>query len=374
MSARLRVPMKKMFQATESIACIVFRHTLYTITCTAWRQSQTLYALISTNWYDHGMKSAATATYASVSWVTVESDQAGQRIDNFLINLLKGVPKSRIYRILRKGEVRVNKGRIKPEYRLKGGDTIRIPPIRVEDKTTPKRPPDSFLKQLDEAILFEDKGLLVLNKPSGMAVHGGSGLSFGVIEALRAARPDAPYLELIHRLDRDTSGCLLVAKKRSYLRHLHEQIRTNKIRKHYRALLCGCWQRGKHHENAPLLKFTQSSGERMVRVDEKGKDSHTLFKLISSSRLASYMDIELFTGRTHQIRVHAAHCGHPVTGDDKYGDPACNRALKELGLKRLFLHAYRLEFEHPGTQQPFDIVAPLEQALITTLERIENYK
>jgi len=320
------------------------------------------------------MNSPPSSTYAAVSWVIIDQDQAGQRIDNFLINLLKGVPKSRVYRILRKGEVRVNKGRVKPEYRLKDGDTIRVPPIRIEEKSAPKRPPDSFLKQLEDAILHEDKGLIVLNKPSGMAVHGGSGLSFGVIEALRAARPDAPYLELIHRLDRDTSGCLLVAKKRSYLRNLHEQIRTNQIRKHYRALVCGRWQKGKHHENAPLLKFTQSSGERMVKVDDKGKPSHTLFKAISSANMASYMDIELFTGRTHQIRVHATHCGHPIAGDDKYGDPECNRALKALGLKRLFLHAYRLEFEHPGTQQPFDIVAPLEPALIDILERLESSK
>jgi len=318
------------------------------------------------------MKSPPSSTYAAVSWVTVDQDHAGQRIDNFLINKLKGVPKSRIYRIMRKGEVRVNKGRVKPEYRLKDGDTIRVPPIRLEEKSTPKRPPDSFLHQLEASILFEDKGLIILNKPSGMAVHGGSGLSYGVIEALRASRPDAPYLELIHRLDRDTSGCLLIAKKRSYLRHLHEQIRTNQVRKHYRALVCGHWDLGKHHENAPLLKFTQSSGERMVRVDDKGKPSHTLFKPITMSKIASYMDIELFSGRTHQIRVHAAHCGHPVAGDDKYGVSDCNQSLKALGLKRLFLHAYRLEFEHPGTGQPFDIVAPLEQALINTLEKVEN--
>lgn len=306
-----------------------------------------------------------------VCFVDIEPEQAGQRIDNFLITKLKGVPKSRIYRILRKGEVRVNKGRCKPKYRLKAGDQVRIPPIRMEEKAAAPTPPQAQIDRLEASILFEDKGLIILNKPSGLAVHGGSGLSFGLIEALRASRPTAPYLELVHRLDRDTSGLLLVAKKRSYLRNLHEQLRGDGVRKHYRALVCGHWDLGKHHENAPLYKNTLSSGERIVRVDEKGKAAHTLFKPISRFKAASYMEVELFTGRTHQIRVHAAHAGHPVAGDDKYGKQDCNRDLKKYGLKRLFLHAYRLEFTHPGTEQPMDIIAPLDNNLSAVLDAIE---
>ena len=307
---------------------------------------------------------------SKVRFIEISAEQAGQRIDNYLITLLKGVPKSKIYRILRKGEVRVNKGRIKQTYRLKEGDVVRVPPVRMEEKPALIRPPDQQIERIEGSILFEDKGLLIINKPAGLAVHGGSGLSFGVIELLRASRPTAPYLELVHRLDRDTSGCLLIAKKRSYLRHLHEQMRSDRqIRKHYRAMLCGHWDKGKHHENAPLLKLTHSSGERMVRVDEKGKASHTLFKGITLHKTASYMEIELFTGRTHQIRVHAAHCGHPVAGDDKYGDKECNRRLRELGLKRLFLHAYRLEFQHPGTEQDMDIIAPLADELNAVLSK-----
>jgi len=307
----------------------------------------------------------------AVRLMEISSEQAGQRIDNYLITLLKGVPKSRIYRILRKGEVRVNKGRIKPTYRLKADDVVRVPPVRMEEKPAAIRPPDAQMERLEKAIIFEDKGLIIINKPAGLAVHGGSGLSFGVIELLRASRPTAPYLELVHRLDRDTSGCLMIAKKRSYLRHLHDQLRMDKkIRKHYRALLCGHWDKGKHHENAPLLKVAHSSGDRMVRVHETGKESHTLFKSITTHKQASYMEIELFTGRTHQIRVHAAHCGHPVAGDDKYGNNDCNRELKKVGLKRLFLHAYRLEFEHPGSGQEMDIIAPISDELNSVLDKL----
>lgn len=306
-----------------------------------------------------------------VHFIDIEPEQAGQRIDNFLITKLKGVPKSRIYRILRKGEVRVNKGRCKPEYRLKAGDQVRIPPIRMEEKPTAPAPPQFQIDRLEAAILFEDKGLLILNKPCGLAVHGGSGLSFGLIELLRASRPTAPYLELVHRLDRETSGLLLVAKKRSYLRALHEQLRGDSIRKHYRALVCGHWDLGTHHERAPLYKNTLSSGERIVRVDERGKSAHTLFKPISRFKAASYMEVELFTGRTHQIRVHAAHIGHPVAGDEKYGKQVCNRDLKQYGLKRLFLHAYRLEFTHPGSNQPMDIIAPLDNELGAVLDALE---
>jgi 23S rRNA pseudouridine955/2504/2580 synthase len=306
-----------------------------------------------------------------VHFIDIKPEQAGQRIDNFLITKLKGVPKSRIYRILRKGEVRVNKGRCKPEYRLKAGDQVRIPPIRMEEKPAAPAPPQAQIDRLEAAILFEDKGLLIINKPCGLAVHGGSGLSFGLIELLRASRPTAPYLELVHRLDRETSGLLLVAKKRSYLRALHEQLRDDKVRKHYRALVCGHWDLGKHHERSPLYKNTLSSGERIVRVDDRGKSAHTLFKPISCFKAASYMEVELFTGRTHQIRVHAAHAGHPVAGDEKYGKQVCNRDLKQYGLKRLFLHAYRLEFTHPGSGQPMDVIAPLDNELGAVLDALE---
>ena len=307
----------------------------------------------------------------AVRFVDIQPEQEGQRIDNFLITKLKGVPRSRIYRILRKGEVRVNKGRIKPEYKLKADDQIRIPPVRMEDKPATVTPPQGQIDHLEASILFEDKGLIIFNKPSGLAVHGGSGLSFGLIEVLRASRPTAPYLELVHRLDRDTSGLLLVAKKRSYLRHLHEQLRSDGgVRKHYRALVCGHWDLGKHHENAPLYKNTMSSGERMVRVDEKGKQAHTLFKPISRFKAASYMEVELFTGRTHQIRVHAAHVGHPVAGDDKYGNHDCNRHLRKYGLKRMFLHSYRMEFSHPGTSQPMDVIGPLDNKLTAVLDAL----
>jgi len=317
------------------------------------------------------MSNTNNSSHNSVRFVEISTEQAGQRIDNYLITLLKGVPKSRIYRILRKGEVRVNKGRVKPTYRLKPQDMVRVPPIRLEDKPTAERPPDKQIERIENAIIFEDKGLIIINKPAGLAVHGGSGLSFGIIELLRASRPTAPYLELVHRLDRDTSGCLMIAKKRSYLRHLHEQLRTDRqVRKHYRALLCGHWDKGKHHENAPLLKVTHSSGERIVRVDEAGKASHTLFNSITRHKEASYMEIELFTGRTHQIRVHAAHCGHPVAGDDKYGTKDCNKLLQKRGLNRLFLHAYRLEFQHPSTGQDMDIIAPLGTELNSVLDNL----
>ena len=325
---------------------------------------------MGTSCYDRAMSNSDNKPANAVRLMEISSEQAGQRIDNYLITLLKGVPKSRIYRILRKGEVRVNKGRIKPTYRLKTDDVVRVPPVRMEEKPAAIRPPDAQIERLENAIIFEDKGLIIINKPAGLAVHGGSGLNFGVIELLRASRPTAPYLELVHRLDRDTSGCLMIAKKRSYLRHLHDQLRTDKkIRKHYRSLLCGHWDKGKHHENAPLLKVTHSSGERMVRVDENGKQSHTLFKSITTYKQASYMEIELFTGRTHQIRVHAAHCGHPVAGDEKYGNSDCNKELKKVGLKRLFLHAYRLEFEHPGSGQEMDIIAPISDELNLVLDK-----
>ena len=275
-----------------------------------------------------------------VQFVEISADHAGQRIDNYLMCQLNGVPKSLVYRIVRKGEVRVNKGRIKPEYRLKEGDMVRIPPVRQAEKNAPGKASDKVLQQIESRILFEDKRILVLNKPSGLAVHGGSGLSFGLIEALRELRPNDKNLELVHRLDRDTSGCLIIAKKRSALRRLHEQLREGSMDKRYLTLLKGKWKGTSKWVDAPLLKNVIKSGERLVFVDPKGKDARTQFSPYSVGNEASLMSVKLDTGRTHQIRVHAQHLGYPIAGDDKYGDDEFNRQMKSKGLKRLFLHAF----------------------------------
>ncbi len=307
----------------------------------------------------------------SVREIEVGEDGVGQRIDNFLLKTLKGVPKSRIYRILRKGEVRVNRGRIKPEYRLKIGDIVRIPPIRTSEAAEPTIPGDRVLKLIEQNILYEDKGLLVLNKPSGLAVHGGSGVSFGVIEALRALRPDARFLELAHRLDRDTSGCLVIAKKRSVLRAFHELLREGGMDKHYLALVQGRWQGGKRRVDAPLRKNVLNSGERVVRVSEDGKPSLSIFTPVAIYKDSSLMRVKLVTGRTHQVRVHAQFCGHPIAGDDKYGDTTFNREMAQRGLKRLFLHAAELRFTLPDSIT-IHVEAPLDDDLQTLLKRLEN--
>ena len=280
-----------------------------------------------------------------VQFVTIPEDYQGQRIDNFLRTRLKGVPKSMIYRIIRKGEVRVNKKRVKPEYKLQPEDIVRVPPVRVSETEgiSPSANLDS-VKALESNIIYEDQYLIVINKPSGMAVHGGSGLSFGLIEGLRAIRPDSKFLELVHRLDRDTSGCLLVAKKRSTLKALHEQLRLKTMHKDYQALVAGSWQRSTKVVNAPLLKNTVSSGERIVRVDDEGKQSQTRFKILQRYEHCTLIQASPITGRTHQIRVHALHAGHPIACDDKYGDKDFTQHMNGLGLKRLFLHAVRLKF------------------------------
>ena len=302
-------------------------------------------------------------------FIEIAPDRDGQRIDNFLIVQLKGVPKSHIYRILRKGEVRVNKGRIKADYRLKAGDLVRIPPIRQAGKQ-PGQPSDKMLELVERNILFEDKRLLVINKPSGMAVHGGSGVSFGVIEVLRASRPDSPFLELVHRLDRDTSGCLLIAKKRSALRQLHELFRTDQLQKQYLALVQGPWKEGKRKVDAPLQKNVMKSGERMVEVQPEGKDSISYFDPIEKYDMACLMRVTLKTGRTHQIRVHAAHIGHPIAGDEKYGDPAFNQRMRALGLNRLFLHAAYISFTLPE-QDEISVSAPLSEELQSFLKKLQ---
>jgi 23S rRNA pseudouridine955/2504/2580 synthase len=291
-------------------------------------------------------------------FVNIAEEEAGQRIDNFLLRVCKGVPKSHIYRILRSGEVRVNKGRIDQTYRLLSGDIVRIPPIRVAEKNVQSVPGAEF------KILLEDSHLLVIDKPAGVAVHGGSGVSYGVIEQLRASRPDAKFLELVHRLDRDTSGILLLAKKRSALVNLHEQIREGQLDKRYLVLVHGEWKNQRQHVKLPLFKYTTSEGERRVRVQADGLASHTVFTLLRKYGEFALLEAELKTGRTHQIRVHLASSGFAIAGDDKYGDFALNRALlkateKRGVLKRMFLHAHQITFTHPETQKPVTLNAAL---------------
>ncbi|MDG6897661.1 23S rRNA pseudouridylate synthase [Actinobacillus delphinicola] len=308
-----------------------------------------------------------------VKLITISEDESGQRIDNFLMTHLKGVPKSLVYRILRKGEVRVNKGRVKPEYKLQANDIIRVPPVRVSQKETPQISTKlNKVSQLEDCILYEDEVMLVINKPSGMAVHGGSGVNFGVIEALRALRPQARFLELVHRLDRDTSGILLVAKKRSALRNLHEQLREKRVQKDYLALVRGQWQSHVKSIQAPLLKNELASGERVVKVSEQGKPSETRFKIEERYQIATLVKASPVTGRTHQIRVHTLHAGHPIAMDPKYGDKEFDKKMASFGLNRLFLHAFEIVFFHPKTEEPMRIKAPLDNALKAVLNKLRS--
>ncbi len=307
----------------------------------------------------------APANQASkVSFISVtDMSGAGQRIDNYLFNKLKGVPKSKIYSILRKGEVRVNKGRIKPSYKLQIDDLIRVPPIVINPVVENAAPSAAQVAHfnLDQAILYQDKNLLIINKPAGLAVHGGSGLSFGLIELLRAQHPDAPFLELVHRLDRDTSGCILLAKSPAMLRAMHALFREGKIKKHYHALVKG-YVAGDFSVNVALKKFTLQSGERMVRVNaEEGQPALTKFILLERYPSVSLLQAEPVTGRTHQIRVHSAQRGLPIVGDDKYGSKEFNLAQRRLGLKRMFLHARQLEFICPLTGAELCVQAPYDQ-------------
>ncbi|MDM5088689.1 23S rRNA pseudouridine(955/2504/2580) synthase RluC [Aeromonas bestiarum] len=311
-----------------------------------------------------------TQIQQQVQLLTIEAEHEGQRIDNFLKTQLKGVPKSLIYRILRKGEVRVNKKRIKPEYKLCPGDEVRVPPVRVAEKNELPSANLGSIQRLESQILFEDDAMIVLNKPSGMAVHGGSGLSFGVIEGLRALRPDARFLELVHRLDRDTSGVLLVAKKRSALRSLHEQLRVKTMRKQYLALVRGQWQAHVKVVNAPLRKNDLQSGERVVRVSSDGKPSETRFRIARQFAEATLVECSPITGRTHQIRVHTQHAGHPIACDDKYGEAAFDEKMRSQGLKRLFLHAWKLSFTHPIDGREMQVEAPLAPELDNFLNKL----
>jgi 23S rRNA pseudouridine955/2504/2580 synthase len=302
----------------------------------------------------------------SVAFLEVDEGGADQRIDNFLFRLLKGVPKSHVYRILRGGEVRVNKKRINQTYRLQLGDLLRIPPIRVAEK-----PETEFVPAAEFPVLYEDDALLAVNKPAGTAVHGGSGVSFGVIEQLRRARPQAKFLELVHRLDRDTSGVLLLAKKRSALTAMHEIMREGNSDKRYFALVLGQWKNSRQHVKLPLHKFDTPQGEKRVMVREDGKVSHTIFTLQKSWPEFSLLEAELKTGRTHQIRVHLAHLGFPIAGDDKYGDFARNKALMKQGLKRMFLHAHSIAFAHPLTGESLQLTAPLPKELENFVNRLD---
>jgi 23S rRNA pseudouridine955/2504/2580 synthase len=315
----------------------------------------------------HSPKSAVTLR-------KVTADEAGQRIDNFLMRLFKTVPRSRVYRLVRKGEVRVNRKRVEAEYRIQEGDEVRLPPVRIDAGDEPGRPSTSLLELIERAVIFQDKHLLVIDKPAGVAVHGGSGMSFGVIEALRASRPHET-LELVHRLDRDTSGCLLVARDRATLTALHALIRNGGIHKTYLALVAGSWQLGTKRIDAPLATDNRQHGERHVRVAAAGKDSVSVFKPVQFlGSLATLMEVDIPTGRTHQIRVHASFAGHPLLGDDKYGDRERNAELRRHGLKRTFLHAQSVAFEWPGSGVPFHASAPLPSDLAAVLDAIVPMK
>lgn len=316
---------------------------------------------------------AAAPASAQVKWLEVADESAGQRLDNFLMRELKGVPKTHVYRIIRSGEVRVNKGRAEAATRLETGDIIRVPPVRVAEKAdTRPAPPREF------PVLLEDDHLLAIDKPAGVAVHGGSGVSFGVIEQLRQARPTAKLLELVHRLDRETSGILLVAKKRSALTRLQDQFRDRETGKTYLALVVGTWPANKKVIDLPLHKYLQADGERRVKVvdkdDPEGMRAISLVKVRSviapqpggqgfSGQGFSLLEVTIKTGRTHQIRVHLAASGHPIAGDDKYGDFELNKRLAREGLKRMFLHAWRLQFDHPATGERVELLAPLPAEL-----------
>jgi len=291
---------------------------------------------------------------AKVTWIDVGEDEAGQRIDNYLLARLKGVPKTHVYRILRSGEVRINSRRVEASQRVAAGDRIRVPPVRVAERDEDVPAPHFRLP-----ILFEDEAFLAIDKPSGIAVHGGSGVAHGVIESLRAMRPDARFLELVHRLDRDTSGVLLVAKKRSALTALHEKLRTRDMDKRYLVAVRGRFRNEMQRVRAALAKRVTASGEKHVSVSDEGQDAETVFRRLGRGEEFSLLEAELLTGRTHQIRVHLAHLKHPVLGDDKYGDFELNKRLRKQGLKRMFLHAAALSFAHPVSGEKLRLEAPL---------------
>lgn len=328
-----------------------------------------------------GKKSHNSVASGQVSLIEIDESAAGQRIDNFLLRVCKGVPKSHIYRILRSGEVRVNKGRIDAQYRLAFGDVVRVPPVRVAAADLARAAGPAPVPAAEFEILFEDDAIIVLNKPAGVAVHGGSGVAFGVIEQMRHARPHAKFLELAHRLDRETSGILMLAKKRSALVGLHEQIRENRMDKRYFACVHGDWAADwgrRRVVKAPLFKYATPDGERRVRVQEDGLPSHTVFNLVDRWPDYALVEAELKTGRTHQIRVHLAHLGLPIVGDAKYGDFALNKALARANavpsIKRMFLHAHRLRLAHPLTGEPLQFDAPLPAECRQFIDQLSDFR
>jgi 23S rRNA pseudouridine955/2504/2580 synthase len=311
-----------------------------------------------------------TGAPTTVRQVPVQAEFAGQRLDNFLRRELPDVPKSHVYRVIRKGEVRVNGKRAQPETRLVAGDTVRVPPVRLEPAGTPRRVPAVLAKQVTDAVIFEDRDLLVINKPAGVAVHGGSGVSFGVIEVLRAARP-SETLELAHRLDRDTSGCLLVARRPAALRVLHALLRDSDFDKRYLALVRGKWELGSKRIDAPLRTDIRVGGERTVKVSASGKEAVSDFKPVQFfGKKATLVEVGLLTGRTHQIRVHAVHAGHPIAGDEKYGDKEFNATMTALGLTRMFLHAHSVSFTWPDSGKLVSVSAPLPSELAAVIDRL----
>jgi 23S rRNA pseudouridine955/2504/2580 synthase len=326
---------------------------------------------------NHIIGASAPTPAPSVKTLTVDEDSAGQRLDNFLMRHLKGVPKTHVYRIIRSGEVRVNKGRASAEQRVEAGDLVRLPPVRVSAQVQAKA--DAPAPAREFPVLMEDEAMMAIDKPAGVAVHGGSGVSFGVIEQLRRARPALANLELVHRLDRETSGVLLVAKKRSALKNLQDQFRDRETGKTYLALVLGLWPSNKKVIDSPLMKYTipngVGEGERRVKVvdkdDPNGMRSITLVRVARTVGPYTLLEVTIKTGRTHQIRVHLASQGHPIAGDDKYGDFEHNKLLHKMGLKRMFLHAWQLKFQHPQSHRPVSLQAPLPPELKNFVDGIQ---
>lgn len=315
------------------------------------------------------MISPSPGTNTQVQKIVISEEMAGQRVDNFLFTFLKGVPKTRIYRLIRKGEVRVNQKRVKPDYKLAPQDLLRIPPVRREESTTsaPLILNKNLANKLSSEILYEDDALFIINKPAGIAVHGGSGVSFGVIEALRHIWGKHKNLELVHRLDRDTSGCLMIAKRRSALKAIHTLLREGAVEKVYWALVKGAWQGG-DAVAVPLKKNQLNSGERVVKVSKDGQAALTKFRILKKYRALTLVEARPVTGRTHQIRVHAAHVGNPIVGDVKYGDNTFNKEMKQKGFNRLFLHAKEITFKLPDYEKALTVMAPLELSLQNALK------
>ena len=306
----------------------------------------------------------------AVRLITVSEDEAGQRLDNYLLRQLKGVPKTRLYKAVRKGEVRVNKGRVKPDVRLNAGDVVRIPPLREAQSQSKNHLTARWAERIKASLLLDNDDLMVINKPSGLAVHGGSGVDVGLIESLRQMYPEQRYMELVHRLDRDTSGLILVAKRASVLRELHGLLRGNGIDKRYLTLVYGRWPAYLKEVDAPLEKFSLPSGERMVKVSAQGKRALTRFQVVARLTGATLLEAKPITGRTHQIRVHARHAGNPILGDTKYGTPESQELTERIGLKRLFLHAASLRFT--TNTQRYDLAAPLPSLLQTLVDGLDN--